>query len=30
MSLGWRRLLPLALGNIGAVAVVGVFVQGSP
>jgi NADH-quinone oxidoreductase subunit H len=28
MSLGWRRLLPLALGNIGAVALVGIFVQG--
>ncbi len=30
MSLGWRRLLPLALANIGAVALVGVFVQGTP
>ena len=25
MSLGWKRMLPLALANLGVVAVVGVF-----
>jgi NADH-quinone oxidoreductase subunit H len=28
MSLGWKRLLPLALLNIGVVALVGVFLEG--
>lgn len=28
MSIGWKRLLPLALGNIGVVAVVGVLLGG--
>ncbi|MEZ4240831.1 MAG: complex I subunit 1 family protein [Myxococcota bacterium] len=29
MSLGWKRMLPLALVNVGIVAVVGVLVQGN-
>jgi NADH-quinone oxidoreductase subunit H len=28
MALGWKRMLPLALANIGVVALVGVFLQG--
>lgn len=28
MALGWKRMLPLALANIGAVALIGVFLQG--